>query len=173
MASLRLTIMDLKKQKQRFLETYLASEKKILSQEAVTQALIPFLETAAKTFKVETVYFFACPSQNKFVTLSLQSRKNPQIQQRFLYFFASEQDAKRHPYFDRKRHRIDKLPILNALLQLLASDEIDQVVIYPKKGRMTESMTLDKPSFVKAFQAFCQDVGITRSVAKTAPFGLA
>jgi hypothetical protein len=166
--------MNLKKQKQKLIEDHIKSGSNVLSEEVLTKELLPFLENTAKLLTLETAYFWADPDQDKFATLLLQNLQNHEETKRTIYFFASEQDAKRHPHFDRNCHRVDKLPIMFALFHLLTlSDEVDEAIFYNQKGRMKELKGLNLADFIRQFQNYCQSVGITQPVAKTAPFGLA
>lgn len=166
--------MNLKKQKQKLIEDHIKSGSNVISEEVLTKELLPFLENTAKLLTIETVYFWADPDQNQFVTFLLQNPKNPQEIKQTIYFFASEQDSKRHPHFDQNCQRVDKLPIMFALFHLLTlSDEVDEAIFYNQKGRMKELKRLNMVDFIRQFQNYCQSVEITQPVAKTAPFGLA
>ena len=166
--------MHLKKQKQKFIEDYLTSGSNGISEAVLIDVLIPLLEITAKSLALETVYFWAYPDRDRFAVILLRNPRNPQETKRAIYFFASEQDAKHHPHFNRSDQRVDQLPIMFVLFQLLTlSDKVDEAIFYNQKGRMKESKVLTTANFINDFQDSCEAVGITQPVAETAPFGLA
>lgn len=166
--------MSLKKQKLQLIADYRAHGQDVMSEALAVEVLIPFLETIARTLKLEHVYFWAEPSQPRLCVFTLQNPRNSADIKRTIYFFASEQDAKRHPHYERSQHRIEKLPILPALFHFLSTvDEIDQAIFYPQKGRLKESKTLDMKEFVRDLSRRRNASQITAPLAKPSPFGLA
>jgi hypothetical protein len=170
--------MSLKKQKQKIIQDFIKLDTKDFSAEIIEYILLPYLGVIAKELGLNTVYVWASPYKNQLATLQLQHVQNPSETKRVLYAFASEQDAKRHPHFERTSHRIDKLPILDFLVQFLTSSSIDLAVFYPQKGKMRNSRELERRVVEETFEKLCREIAkenaeSTDSVAKTAPFGLA
>jgi len=165
--------MSLKKQKQELIDAYFASGDDSLPEDLVVNGIAPFFEMTAKFLKMETAYFWSNPDDDQLALIFLQHPSSPQKIKRTVYFFASSQDAKRHPHFDRNLHRVDKLPMMFALLQLLPEQEMDLIVFYHQKGRLNKSISVEQSDFINDFVTFCQEANVTPSVAKTAPFGLA
>ncbi|MEY2985410.1 MAG: hypothetical protein RLZZ568_2027 [Cyanobacteriota bacterium] len=166
--------MNLSKQKQKMIDDYLQAGQQIIPVDVVIRVLIPMFEATAKLLKLENAYFWADPAKQQFSIIVLQNPNNPQEIKRTMYFFASEQDAKRHPHFDRCRHRIDKLPILTVLFQVLTiANDVDEAIFYHRKGRMKASKVLTTTNFIRDFHHNCEAAGLAQPVAKTAPFGLA
>lgn len=164
--------MSLKKYKQQFIEEFLGHEDNPLGDLAIL-ILADIFEEVAKALNVTKVYFWADLYNNNFVRTELS---NPITGERkfVIYCFVSEQDGKRHPYFSTKEYRLDSLDIFSALLHFFPLDNLDTIVFYNRKGKLNQSMAVDRNLLEKDFKKNCQLAGIVKKdVAPTGHFGLA
>lgn len=161
--------MSLKKQKQKIIEEFRELDREGVPPEALRYIFLPYLEIFAKELGFSTAYFWSHPQKSRFAMIQLQSVQNPSKTKRVLYIFASEQDAKRHPHYDRTIHRIDKLPILSCLLQFLTASDLDSAVFYPQKGKMSNSKELEQRTFQKGLEDLCENVAAKLNNQSTDP----